>query len=282
MTIEVVAGRQATIHFDAHKCIHARHCVLAHPDVFVPNVQGEWIRPDAQPVEVLMQLGKSCPSGAIGVVRNTPAQGLAPDSDTFPLVNTVRVRENGPLAFEAELRIGGVAQAAPRATLCRCGLSANKPFCDGSHGVTGFVATGEPATADFLALPVRSGPLDLVALPNGPLQISGPLEAVSGTGRTFNKVSETYLCRCGQSKNKPYCDGSHKPAGFEALMATTVAPRAPSSTTRAASCWPTPAPRSSMPPSTARPLSTAALKSSWQAVSACAASAASACSWRAA
>lgn len=163
-----------------------------------------------------MQLGKNCPSGAIRVVRNAPAQGLAPDSDTAPFVNTVRVRENGPLAFEAELRIGGVAQAAPRATLCRCGLSTNKPFCDGSHVAAGFVATGEPATDEFQALPVRGGPLDLVPLPNGPLHVSGPLEAVSGTGRTFNKVHETYLCRCGQSKNKPYCDGSHIAAGFQA------------------------------------------------------------------
>ena len=216
MAIEVVAGRDATILFDASKCIHSRGCVLSHPDVFVPNVQGEWIHPDAQPMQELLHLAKCCPSGAIRVVRNIPAASQSPDSDGAPIVNTVRVRENGPLAIEAELLIGGVAQTSPRATLCRCGQSQNKPFCDGSHSAAGFAASGEPLTQAFDALAVRNGLVDVQARPNGPLRIVGNLEMVSGTGRTCNKVTETYLCRCGQSKNKPYCDGSHKAAGFVA------------------------------------------------------------------
>jgi CDGSH-type Zn-finger protein/uncharacterized Fe-S cluster protein YjdI len=216
MTVETVVGREATIHFDAQKCIHSRGCVLSHPDVFVPNVKGEWIHPDAQPVEALMRVAKACPSGAIRVVRHAVSAGQAADSDGAPLVNTVRVRENGPLAFEAELRIGGEPQASPRATLCRCGLSNSKPFCDGSHAAAGFAATGEPGAAEFDALALRNGALDVQPRPNGPLRVVGNLEVVSGTGRTCNKVVETYLCRCGQSKNKPYCDGSHKAAGFEA------------------------------------------------------------------
>ncbi|MSQ73294.1 MAG: iron-binding protein [Betaproteobacteria bacterium] len=216
MAIEVVAGKDATIHFDAQKCIHSRTCVLSHPDVFVPNVQGEWIHPDAQPVDELMHIAKSCPSGAIRVVRNSALAGAAPTSDAPPVVNTVRVRENGPLAFEAELQIRGVPQASPRATLCRCGQSKSKPFCDGSHTASGFVASGEPATASFAALAVRNGPLKVDGIPNGPLRVAGNLEVVSGTGRTCNKVSETYLCRCGESRNKPYCDGSHKAASFQA------------------------------------------------------------------
>jgi CDGSH-type Zn-finger protein/uncharacterized Fe-S cluster protein YjdI len=216
MGIETVAGREAAIHFDASKCIHSRNCVLSHPDVFVPNVQGAWIHPDAQPVEELMHLGKACPSGAIRVVRNAAQPGVQTSSDAAPLVNTVRVRENGPLAFEAELQIRGIPQAAARATLCRCGQSKNKPFCDGAHAAAGFAATGEPATAAFEALAVRNGALDVQPTPNGPLRVVGNLEVVSGTGRTCNKVGETYLCRCGQSKNKPYCDGSHKAAGFVA------------------------------------------------------------------
>jgi len=216
MAIETVVGKEATIHFDAHKCIHSRSCVLSHPDVFVPNVQGAWIHPDAQPIEELMHVAKACPSGAIRVVRNGPRDGYAADSDAAPLVNTVRVRENGPLAVEAELLVRGEQQPSPRATLCRCGQSANKPYCDGAHGTAGFAATGEPATVTFEALAKRNGPLEVQPLPNGPLRLVGNLEVVSGTGRTCNKVTETYLCRCGQSKNKPYCDGSHKAAGFSA------------------------------------------------------------------
>jgi CDGSH-type Zn-finger protein/uncharacterized Fe-S cluster protein YjdI len=216
MAIETVVGKEATIHFDAHKCIHSRTCVLSHPDVFVPNVKGEWIHPDAQPVEELMHIAKSCPSGAISVLRRDLSKNESANSNAAPLVNTVRVRENGPLAIEAELLVGGQAQANPRATLCRCGQSQNKPYCDGSHTGAGFVASGEPATANFEALAVRNGPLHVQPLPNGPLQIKGNLEVVSGTGRTCNKLGEVYLCRCGHSKNKPYCDGSHKAAGFSA------------------------------------------------------------------
>lgn len=216
MTVEIVKGKDATIHFDAQKCIHSRTCVLSHPDVFVPNVQGEWIHPDAQSVEELMHVAKSCPSGAISVMRNQVANGDAADSNGAPIVNTVRVRENGPLAFEAALQINGQKQTNPRATLCRCGQSKNKPYCDGSHSAAGFVASGEPATANFEALAVRNGELNIQPTPNGPLRVVGNVEVVSGTGRTCNKLTQAYLCRCGQSKNKPYCDGSHKAAGFEA------------------------------------------------------------------
>jgi hypothetical protein len=57
-----------------------------------PAVKGEWIHPDAQPVEELMHLAKSCPSGAISVTRNA-AVSVVPataDSNAPPLVNTVR------------------------------------------------------------------------------------------------------------------------------------------------------------------------------------------------
>jgi CDGSH-type Zn-finger protein len=45
--------------------------------------------------------------------------------------------------------------------------------------------------------------------------VSGALELVSGTGRTLLRTVETYLCRCGGSANKPYCDGSHVKIGFK-------------------------------------------------------------------
>lgn len=215
MSVETVVGTAATIHFDSQRCIHSRGCVLAHPDVFVPNVKGEWIHPDAQPVEVLVHIAKNCPSGAIRVVRHTTGTADT-DAQSAPLVNTVRVRENGPLAIEAQLQVGSVAQPSPRATLCRCGQSKNKPYCDNSHQAAGFTASGEPATQTFEPLAARNGVANVVALPNGPLKVTGNLEIVSGTGRTCNKVSETYLCRCGESKNKPYCDGSHKAANFVA------------------------------------------------------------------
>jgi len=212
MSIETVRGKTVTITFDASRCIHSRGCVLGHPEVYVPNVVGEWIHPDAASPEEVIRTGLNCPAGAIQVFQNDGSGS----SNEPPVVNTLRVRENGPLAIEAELLIKGERQAAPRATLCRCGASKNKPFCDGSHSGAGFAATGEPATVAAGALAVRNGPVNITPVPNGPLRVSGNLELVSGTGRTINKVTATSLCRCGQSKNKPYCDGTHKVAGFVA------------------------------------------------------------------
>jgi CDGSH-type Zn-finger protein/uncharacterized Fe-S cluster protein YjdI len=210
--MEVVRGKEVTITFDGTRCVHSRNCVLSHPEVFVPNVKGEWIYPDAARADVVLALGVNCPSGAIRVARNDGSES----SDAAPMVNLLRIRENGPLAFEAPLLMRGVAEPGPRATLCRCGASANKPYCDGSHSAAGFTATGEPAVKEADALAERNGTVAVTPLPNGPLKVVGNLEVVSGTGHTVNKVTQTFLCRCGHSQNKPYCDGSHKAAGFVA------------------------------------------------------------------
>lgn len=210
--MERVVGKVVTVEFDGKRCVHSRNCVLSHPEVFVPNVQGDWIFPDAATPEVLVQIGVNCPSGAIRVRRNDGAAS----SDAVPVVNLLRLRENGPLALEAPILIGGQPQAAPRATLCRCGQSARKPFCDGSHAAAGFVATGEAAAKESQPLVQRNGPVEVSGLDNGPLKVSGNLEVVSGTGRTLNRATKLFLCRCGHSADKPYCDGSHKAAGFMA------------------------------------------------------------------
>jgi CDGSH-type Zn-finger protein/uncharacterized Fe-S cluster protein YjdI len=207
MAIEIVSGKRARIIFDGAKCIHSRHCVLSRPDVFVPNVAGEWIHPDrATPAEIA-ELAHACPSGAI---RYELSDGAG---ERAPLVNTAQVRENGPLAFSGELGIAGAATEY-RATLCRCGASHNKPFCDGSHVIAGFSATGEPAVGDKAQLEIRNGPLTVAHVRNGPLHITGALEVITGTGKTVGTSSDTWFCRCGHSANKPYCDGSHKRVGF--------------------------------------------------------------------
>ncbi len=207
--IEEVIGAATTIRFDASKCIHSRHCVLDRPDVFVPNVEGEWIHPDAATADEVAELAHNCPSGAIAYIRHD-----GKPQETAPLVNIARVRENGPLAVHAKLVIDG--DEVLRATLCRCGKSARKPFCDGSHGAAGFAASGEPATVTSTPLESRDGAVTITPAENGPLLVTGNLELVTGTGRTINRVTKTALCRCGDSKNKPYCDGSHKTNGFAA------------------------------------------------------------------
>ena len=119
------------------------------------------------------------------------------------------------MALRGELVLRG-EPAGTRATLCRCGLSKNKPYCDGSHAEGVFLASGEPVTGDVTALAVRNGPLSIEPQRNGPLKISGALEICAGTGRAVARVTSTQLCRCGHSANKPFCDGSHGRVGFEA------------------------------------------------------------------
>ena len=210
MAVEVVRSEEVVIEFNGERCIHACNCVLNRPDVFVPNVQGAWIHPERATADEVLEIAHNCPSGAI--------QCSKPDGSALeqaPEVNTVRVRENGPLAFHAPLTVGTSA-VGYRATLCRCGASQHKPYCDGSHTAAGFVATGEPKTEESQALAHRDGPLTVEPTLNGPLHVSGNLELVSGTGRTLNRVTDTWLCRCGHSQNKPYCDGSHAKVGFKA------------------------------------------------------------------
>lgn len=52
-------------------------------------------------------------------------------------------------------------------------------------------------------------------LPNGPLRILGPLRLVDGSGQVVYEGDKCLLCRCGASRRKPFCDGSHVRVGFE-------------------------------------------------------------------
>lgn len=208
--VDEVRGDGVTVRFEGSRCIHARQCVLGNPRVFVPDAPGEWIHPGAASVEEVVRIAHACPSGAIGYLRHDGGPQESP-----PAVNVVRVRENGPLAFHGELRLQGHAPMF-RATLCRCGASKAKPFCDTAHLGAGFTASGEPATAESGELARRDGPVELKPARNGPLLVNGSLEVVSGTGRTIARMSKAAFCRCGHSSNKPFCDGTHSRVGFKA------------------------------------------------------------------
>lgn len=206
---EVVDGKDVILSFDSTRCIHARHCVTGAPKTFLANVEGPWLHPDETPVEQLATIAAMCPSGAITLRRK---DGVA--DEVAPAVNLCQIRENGPYAMRAELEIDG-EPAGYRATLCRCGNSKNKPFCDGSHGPTGFEASGEPATVSSDPIAPRAGTLEVRSTRNGPLAVSGPLEICAGTGRVVKRVNSARLCRCGGSATKPFCDGTHARIGFQ-------------------------------------------------------------------
>ncbi|MEI8145445.1 MAG: CDGSH iron-sulfur domain-containing protein, partial [Alphaproteobacteria bacterium] len=158
--IEIAEGEALTIAFEGKRCIHSRQCVLKAPTVFLANTPGAWIMPNAMDAEKLVAVAENCPSGAIQYKRRDGR----PD-EAAPPVNVLTIRENGPLAVNAPINLDGV-EIGMRATLCRCGQSKNKPFCDGSHNGAGFTASGEPPTGDATALAVRNGPLAISPLRN--------------------------------------------------------------------------------------------------------------------
>jgi CDGSH-type Zn-finger protein/uncharacterized Fe-S cluster protein YjdI len=206
--IETVAGDKVTIEFEGRRCIHARFCVTGAPKVFLANVEGPWIHPNAMDAEKLVAIAEACPSGAIRYRRSDGRPAEQP-----PPVNLATVRENGPLAVRGDIVIDG-QHIGYRATLCRCGASKRKPFCDGSHTAAAFSASGEPPSGKTDMLEARDGQLAFEPQPDGPLKVKGNLEIVAGTGRVVARVKGCFLCRCGHSQNKPFCDGSHSKAGF--------------------------------------------------------------------
>jgi CDGSH-type Zn-finger protein/uncharacterized Fe-S cluster protein YjdI len=210
--VERVTGDKVDIEFSAKLCIHSRFCVTQAPNVFLANVEGPWIHPNAVNAEELAAVARNCPSGAIRYRRKDGGP-----QETAPPVNLIRTLEGGPNAFRGDLYING-ASIGYRATLCRCGASKNKPFCDSSHHGMAFDASGEPATWEQTnMLAQRDGPIAIAPQADGPLMVRGNLEIVSGTGRLIARLNTARLCRCGHSQTKPFCDGSHVKAGFKSM-----------------------------------------------------------------
>jgi CDGSH-type Zn-finger protein/uncharacterized Fe-S cluster protein YjdI len=207
--VDYIEGRDLTLIYEGRKCIHSRFCVTWGPKVFIANVKGPWINPDNMATDALTEIAHVCVSGAIRYKRKDGQPDEAP-----PPVNLISVREGGPYAIRADIQLDGAPAVSYRLTLCRCGASKHKPFCDGSHHDAQFVASGEPPTGSAEMLPVRDGPLAIDPQTDGPLQVRGNMEIISGTGRVVARKTSAMLCRCGASNTKPFCDGSHKRVGF--------------------------------------------------------------------
>ncbi len=104
-----------------------------------------------------------------------------------------------------------------RLTLCRCGASNNKPFCDNTHRKIDFVASSQVAdNAEETAELQSTGKLKVVTATNGPLLLQGNFEIQDLSGEQIFRGERAALCRCGGSANKPFCDGTHKTNGFTA------------------------------------------------------------------
>lgn len=62
--------------------------------------------------------------------------------------------------------------------------------------------------------------VQVVPTENGPYKVTGDFELLDTEGNAIDRPGPTvFLCRCGGSKNKPFCDGTHSKIGFQGAMA---------------------------------------------------------------
>lgn len=202
-------GNEITILYDAARCYHAEECIHGAPGVFRKDAR-PWVSPDGEDAGRTADVIRRCPTGALHYRVKNEALNEKPDAE-----NTVTVTANGPLVARGDMEINlpDSALREVRAAFCRCGASANKPFCDDSHYRIGFTDPG-PASSNSVTDIAPGGILTVTPAPNGPLLANGSVTIRSAAGLTSAVVTKTAFCRCGASGNKPFCDGSHQRIGF--------------------------------------------------------------------
>ena len=131
-------GKKITIYDNRRICSHAAECVNNIPSVFKLNSR-PWIDPDAAEVEEIADTIRRCPSGALSY--SIDGIEYRDQNDRTPMVT---VSKDGPYLITGGVElIGdniqfGDAASKEHYTLCRCGASQNKPFCDGMHKAINF------------------------------------------------------------------------------------------------------------------------------------------------
>ena len=131
-------GKDIEVTFDLDICIHIAECLRGERDVFQLE-RRPWVLPDEGDADAIAQVVERCPSGALQYWRH---DGGAQESSIGTTITPIR---DGPLFVVGEVEVrhdDGTVEKLPRATLCRCGLSNHKPFCDNEHLRQGFKAPG--------------------------------------------------------------------------------------------------------------------------------------------
>ena len=137
---KVYRGRDIEVSFDLDICVHVGECLRGEPRVFELE-RRPWALPDAADADTVARVVELCPSGALQYRRldGKPQEEHRGTAKVTPI-------KDGPLMVVGEIEVrhdDGTVEVLPRATLCRCGDSLHKPFCDNQHLRTGFQAPGE-------------------------------------------------------------------------------------------------------------------------------------------
>jgi len=201
------------VSWDAKRCLHEAECVRGLPRVFNPR-RRPWIEAGFAAADEVAAVVRRCPTGALTFVR---LDGGAQEEAEPP--NELRVSPCGPLYASGDLRILDADRRevtrVTRAALCRCGASANKPWCDGSHADSGFDDPGFLDDPRVRSTGEEPAYLSIRLRKDGPLVLEGRFR-IQGADEAGAEGGAAALCRCGHSGNKPFCDGSHREAPFRA------------------------------------------------------------------
>jgi len=131
------AGKELTVVDDIGICCHAGSCVHGAPGSFFNWDGDERIsEPDKEERDTVIETIRKCPSGSLAYKLGGKLH------DQFFSESEIFVSEDGPLHVRGGVEFNDPTGARPPTTdhytLCRCGASKNKPFCDGSHTDAGF------------------------------------------------------------------------------------------------------------------------------------------------
>jgi len=129
-------GKEITILDNRGVCSSDGTCVRESPEVFQKDKKPAWIFPDEGSIRKTIKTIEKCPSGALSYKIGTQR---IQDLEREP---AIKVAKNGPLEFVGGIILiddqGSQPESMEHYTLCRCGSSMNKPFCDNSHKKSGF------------------------------------------------------------------------------------------------------------------------------------------------
>jgi|SRR5581483_3857093 CDGSH-type Zn-finger protein/uncharacterized Fe-S cluster protein YjdI len=211
---------EITVTYQPRRCTHVAECLRRAPNVFDTWNQ-PWVQVENGTVDEIVNAIAHCPTGALHYERTDGGPQEEPRA-----INVVLVSRNGPYYVRGDLEIvmpDGSIWRETRAALCRCGASQNKPFCDNSHRTSGFQDDGLPAveaSATETELPLHQK-LRITPNADGNLTLQGAFEIRDARGEVIARANEEWLCRCGASGTKPYCDSTHKRIGFRTEAPTS-------------------------------------------------------------
>ncbi len=206
--LQEYSGKEVTIYFNRSICAGAGTCVRELPTVFKSGDGANWIFPDNDTVENIILRVKGCPSGAL-------AYSVCGD-----VIVDERVEEKITIAKDGPYNVEGVIlenKSHPthcsdsKYSLCRCGYSKNKPYCDYSHAENGWHEGDELTEVETVqgsgTKEPESGDQPVVADNNPAFE-------------TLEKGEEYYFCTCGRSAGQPFCDGAHAGTSFKPMAFT--------------------------------------------------------------